>query len=509
MSANLNETVPIILALLLAAVVGAIIGVLYARFTSRRQLPPGDRVDARPGPRTDVGGRPSRFVEDAPAYQNTARASAAPAPGWGRYAVERRKHRRVFSSPPPAPPQPPPPSVPVFEDPEPFDDQDFQPTRTVTFLEAMEQRLPMGPLDGEPDRPAIPLLPGITPRPASPPAIEAILEPETDTMPDRDPHRARGAAQDAVLDVVPVPAPVPAPVHAPIPAPIVARVPAPIPAPIPSPIAAPVPSPIAAPVPAPIVARASRLFARSAPPVTADPGSDETPGLRPTRIEPYRPDLPLPIRATLTELPSTPPRSDDSGPPTQTRGRLIRERPDDGDPEDDPRLRRSGRGRPLPSPATLETRPPLRSMPAQEPPPAVLEPAAPEPESAALEPAEPGPMLADPVLPPLEPAEVEWRDVDAHLRIRLRPAAAATAGLDASAPWRTLHVVGIGVEGGERVILASEGPLCATEAIALSQIEGGIDLDTDQQIDDLWVWLKRRDPFAPPPLLRPASPPPT
>ena len=106
---------------------------------------------------------------------------------------------------------------------------------------------------------------------------------------------------------------------------------------------------------------------------------------------------------------------------------------------------------------------------------------------------------ADPTLPPLDQPEVEWRDVDAHLRIRLRPLrSTGVSGADgASAPAapvvRSVTVVGIGVEANERVILASDGPLCETEAIALRDIDSCIDLETGTSIPDLWSWLKNRD----------------
>ena len=83
------------------------------------------------------------------------------------------------------------------------------------------------------------------------------------------------------------------------------------------------------------------------------------------------------------------------------------------------------------------------------------------------------------------------------LKIWLRAARATPArdgALAASPIDRTLRVVGIGIEDSERVILASDGPLCETEAIALRDIDRSIDLDSGEPIADLWQWLKTRDP---------------
>lgn len=102
---------------------------------------------------------------------------------------------------------------------------------------------------------------------------------------------------------------------------------------------------------------------------------------------------------------------------------------------------------------------------------------------------------SDPALPPLDQPEVEWRDVDAHLRIRLRTlqsAAAAGASAQTAPVVRSVTVVGIGIEANERVILASDGPLCETEAIALRDIDSCIDLETGTSVPDLWSWLKSR-----------------
>ena len=145
--------------------------------------------------------------------------------------------------------------------------------------------------------------------------------------------------------------------------------------------------------------------------------------------------------------------------------------------------------------------PPLESLP--EPllePPIELTPADPfnqaPPQPRTAVPIEVTVKPTDPALPPLEQPEVEWRDVDAHLRIRLRPLRSTEAD-DASAPAapvvRSVTVVGIGVEANERVILASDGPLCETEAIALRDIDSCLDLDTGTSIPDLWTWLKNRD----------------
>ena len=57
---------------------------------------------------------------------------------------------------------------------------------------------------------------------------------------------------------------------------------------------------------------------------------------------------------------------------------------------------------------------------------------------------------------------------------------------------RSVTVVGIGIEANERVILASDGPLCETEAIALRDIDSCIDLETGTSVPDLWSWLKSR-----------------
>lgn len=97
----------------------------------------------------------------------------------------------------------------------------------------------------------------------------------------------------------------------------------------------------------------------------------------------------------------------------------------------------------------------------------------------------------DPALPPLESCDTEWRDVDAHIRIRLR-AEGARAGADAATLSRTLRVVGIGIEDGERVVLASDGPMCETEAILVRLIDSGLDIETREPISDVWTWLKNR-----------------
>lgn len=84
--------------------------------------------------------------------------------------------------------------------------------------------------------------------------------------------------------------------------------------------------------------------------------------------------------------------------------------------------------------------------------------------------------------------EVEWRDVDACLRIRLK---ARDDGIDQD--FRTLQIVGIGIEDGRRVILTIDGPFCAAQAIPIDDIRDTIDADTLERIDNPWNWLKTRD----------------
>ncbi len=92
---------------------------------------------------------------------------------------------------------------------------------------------------------------------------------------------------------------------------------------------------------------------------------------------------------------------------------------------------------------------------------------------------------------PTSSAEEEWRDVEAYIRVRLR-GEGSRSGSDAATLSRTLRVVGIGFEDGERVILASDGPMCETEAILVRLIDSGLDVETREPISDVWAWLKQR-----------------
>ena len=367
-SGELTDILFVVLALGLAAVLGALCGVLYARVSAARK---DAAASGRSGP-SYGGGKPPRMPRSAD------ERAAAPEPGrsgagWGAYAVARRKPGRLLSRSPPAPPPPP-----VYEEADEYeDDADaapaFHPTQMMSFQEAMSRHLPMAPGAVDPEFPALPA-----------PRVDA---PTPRPLEDATPTGASDRANE------------------------------------------------------PLVAAATAPWAAVPSPA----------------------DRPASVPDSQTAAPETPGME---GPP-------------DADAD-------------TAGPADAVNLPPVLHLGTAQ----VVEPRDARDESVA--PASLRPTLpADPTLPPLEQPEVEWRDVDAHLKIWLRAARATSAGdgaLAASPIDRTLRVVGIGIEDSERVILASDGPLCETEAIALRDIDRSIDLDSGEPIADLWQWLKTRDP---------------
>ncbi len=114
---------------------------------------------------------------------------------------------------------------------------------------------------------------------------------------------------------------------------------------------------------------------------------------------------------------------------------------------------------------------------------------------------DPPSLPSAPVVVSFQPPEAEWHDVQACLRIRLQP-----RGDEPEQPYRTVQIVGIGIENGKRVVLASDGPFCATEAIAIDDIADSIDQETLMRVNDPWNWLKAREWRPDMPLPMPGSP---
>ena len=377
-SGELTDILLVVLALGLAAFLGALGGVIYARYSASRNALRASREpredDRRPAahdatPTRRAAARPPPAPSPAPADQGT---------GWGRYAAQRNRPRGLFNRPPPPPPPPP---VLALTPEEPDDDdvvdagaRAVPSTRTVSFRDAIAQRLSMEPREAEAEYPGLPLLPGTQPGPGE----------------------AEGGAS-GIVGTTGATAPGPE---------------------------------------APIGTGAANTTNTASG--TAGPGGPVVTLLQPFSARPSG---------------NEPATSDGAPPPPPEPDRLPSARPE-----------------PLP--------------PARPEPPAPPEAA---PTSATVL-----PFPVDPALPPLQSADTEWRDVDAHIRIRLR-ADGSSPGSDAATLSRTLRVVGIGVEDGERVILASDGPMCETEAILVRLIDGGLDLETREPIADIWTWLKSRD----------------
>ena len=125
------------------------------------------------------------------------------------------------------------------------------------------------------------------------------------------------------------------------------------------------------------------------------------------------------------------------------------------------------------------------------------------PEAAPFRPAldpllrRPGPRAAAASHESSGNARTAWRDIHAVLQVQLQsgdagPPHEGQAG-DPDAHRLTLNVVGIAIERGQRLILASDSPFSVTDVIALDQIEVGIDPESNAPIEDLWSWLAMQD----------------
>lgn len=430
MPGDLTDFLLVVGALALAAVLGAIIGVYFARRSSRRP----DRLDHGEGEALD---HPSlaRLPPEHASPQRSRAGGSGPATAqfperhtggtsWGAYAVPRQRGRRPLfgATPPPAPPEPA-PARDARDDFVAGNGLDIPMTMTVTFHEATERKLSMGPLEasGQPD-PILRL---------SPPEPIALPGPPAPRTPDESSSAALSA---------------PTPSSSPLP---------------------PAPSP-------------SSAFRRTLPPTK--PPEPPARHRTETRLRKAGRATPPPPPAKTYTKPTQEPAALPAATPIIVPWRSVAA-------HHVPPATPSGPVSAGPLDAqTVQVSQPVVDSPALEvvriappPPPPPPAPASAPLDAAVLE-------ALDPVLPQNLPPESDWRDVQACLRIRLRPNAN-----DPEPPYRTLQIVGIGIEDGRRVILASDGPLCETEAVAIDDIADSIDRETLIRIEDPWNWLKARE----------------
>lgn len=408
MRGDLTDILLVVAALALAAVLGAIIGVFFARKSSRRFDRMAHGGDDAPDSPSLTRPSPS-FRQPSQQAPGAARARPVttlnperPAGGtsWGAYAVPRQRGRRgLFSTHQPPPPSRPSPAV------EDQDDVEAPMTMTVTFHEATERNLSMGPLEApeQPDQ-YLRLLPPRTIELPGPPAPAVITG--ADPIPERE-SREPSRTSARILPEHPAP---------------------------------------------------GRPEKRARRRIRAEPEQVETysqlkdkPSLVPAAtpiIVPWRSVAAHAAQASRPSEPGSPAASAEGSTATVAQ--------------------------PLATPVVAGA-----ARPETSPPPSPV--AHTPPASSARD-------TLDPILPPNLPSESDWRDVQASLRIRLEPNIHEPAP-----PFRTLQIVGIGIEDGRRVILASDGPLCATEAIAIDDIADSVDVETLLRIEDPWNWLKARE----------------